>query len=752
MEMNIDNDDTVTNQTENLDQSLATLTKRKIETEECLSPNKRLREILVSTSTIGKIITSDKISENIHIQESTCNNKKYTIFDRCQPCVNKKVDKCRFQNFRYFYINPITDEIMEGSNFISDLNPASILKSREIPLNQEDSQYILDLIAPTFKTILQREFSHIDKAVCRKNPEANIRQLCDNCQHTIFSGFWICIVCGREICIECYDEWDELSPKTFGTVGKCSLKRRHEKRHMLGVCFYQRSEIEKLYKETCKILNVDDTIPIFNENNPELINDPSNPATTLIAMESPEYTNSLKSEISKSMELIEPIKPMELIEPTKHTESFGPIELSKSIESIEFTPTIINPEPTQQLLLLNEQNNDSIITEEKTIKNSDTIPTPIIADDNDNSNDNDGLNELKDIDSEIYDNSHESHNQLEWNNGEMTIEQFREFWKKGYPFVIRNLKYEDQFWNPNYLSKRYGNTPCDTIDCKTDKIFHTTVREFFDGFVNLEKRPKYRRNITCLKLKDWPSNQDFARKFPDHFKDFMSTMPFPQYSTRNGNMNLVNQLPREYIVPDLGPKMYNAYGSEDGLKGVGTTRLHLDVTDAVNLMTYAPGIHERLPDEQLKPAAAVWDLYHVNDLPKIRKFLHGYTNKIGLRIDDPIHDQCYYLNETLKEMLLQEQGVKGWRIYQNPGDMIFIPAGCAHQVCNYTACVKVAVDFVSPEGVVRSYNVSKEFRRLSRNHARRGDILQLPNILLHAWNSIYQNYTQGQQDDDQNQN
>ncbi|CAJ0628098.1 8097_t:CDS:2 [Entrophospora sp. SA101] len=130
---------------------------------------------------------------------------------------------------------------------------------------------------------------------------------------------------------------------------------------------------------------------------------------------------------------------------------------------------------------MEERVNESI-NEEKTIKNSDTIPTPIIADDNDNSNDNDGLNELKDIDSEIYDNSHESHNQLEWNNGEMTIEQFREFWKKGYPFVIRNLKYEDQFWNPNYLSKRYGNTPCDTIDCKTDKIFHTTVREFFDGF------------------------------------------------------------------------------------------------------------------------------------------------------------------------------------------------------------------------------------------------------------------------------
>jgi len=73
------------------------------------------------------------------------------------------------------------------------------------------------------------------------------------------------------------------------------------------------------------------------------------------------------------------------------------------------------------------------------------------------------------------------------------------------------------------------------------------------------------------------------------------------------------------------------------------------------------------------------------------------------------------------------------RIFQNPGDIVFVLAGCAHQVCNYTCCVKTAVDFVSPEGVARSYIVNQQFRKLRHGHKRKTDILQLPNILYHAW-------------------
>ncbi|KAJ6605892.1 hypothetical protein B0H10DRAFT_1820022, partial [Mycena sp. CBHHK59/15] len=40
-------------------------------------------------------------------------------------------------------------------------------------------------------------------------------------------------------------------------------------------------------------------------------------------------------------------------------------------------------------------------------------------------------------------------------------------------------------------------------------------------------------------------------------------------------------------------------------------------------------------------------------------------------------------------------GVKGYRVYQQVGEAVMIPAGCAHQVRNLSDCIKVAIDFVS---------------------------------------------------------
>ena len=131
--------------------------------------------------------------------------------------------------------------------------------------------------------------------------------------------------------------------------------------------------------------------------------------------------------------------------------------------------------------------------------------------------------------------------------------------------------------------------------------------------------------------------------------------------------------------------------------------------------------------------AAVWDLYLPVDLPKLREFLRGVATEQNLQVDDPIHDQCFFVDNRYRERLKQEYGISGIRVYQNPGDAVFIPAGCAHQVCNYTSCIKTAVDFVSPEGVERSMMVSNEFRQLTKNHKRKEDILQIKNMIFHAW-------------------
>lgn len=63
-----------------------------------------------------------------------------------------------------------------------------------------------------------------------------------------------------------------------------------------------------------------------------------------------------------------------------------------------------------------------------------------------------------------------------------------------------------------------------------------------------------------LKLKDWPTGDDFSEKLPRRFADLTNALPFPEYTRRDGKMNMVTSLPKLFVKPDLGPKMYNAYG------------------------------------------------------------------------------------------------------------------------------------------------------------------------------------------------
>ena len=88
-----------------------------------------------------------------------------------------------------------------------------------------------------------------------------------------------------------------------------------------------------------------------------------------------------------------------------------------------------------------------------------------------------------------------------------------------------------------------------------------------------------------LKLKDWPPADDFADLLPARFADLMSGLPLPEYTHRAGAYNLVSRLPDFFVRPDLGPKLYCAFGSARR-PDIGSTNLHLDVSDAVNLIMY----------------------------------------------------------------------------------------------------------------------------------------------------------------------
>ena len=124
--------------------------------------------------------------------------------------------------------------------------------------------------------------------------------------------------------------------------------------------------------------------------------------------------------------------------------------------------------------------------------------------------------------------------------------------------------------------------------------------------------------------------------------------------------------------------MYNAMASFDTKDSKGTTRLHMDMADAVNIMLYAADT----------PAGgqgcAAWDLFKADDAPKLRRYMRKRFK--GQFQHDPIHSQQFYLDSTHREELFKEYGVKSHRVYQKPGEAVFIPAGCAHQVRFRTFC------------------------------------------------------------------
>jgi len=193
-----------------------------------------------------------------------------------------------------------------------------------------------------------------------------------------------------------------------------------------------------------------------------------------------------------------------------------------------------------------------------------------------------------------------------------------------------------------------------------------------------------------------------------------------------------------------GPKVYMALASKQVDGYSGSTRLHCDLCDAVNLMVYSS------PPE----GTALWHIFKVCDVNKIRIYIQDAFNH--LQQDDPIHSQRYYLGPTKLEELKAMHGVVPFVIHQRVGEAVFIPAGCPHQVCawsmayiipNFTPwsssqvsneanCIKVASDFLSIDALSACATLAGEFRNLNLQDTWREDVLQLNAQLYHAYVSL----------------
>ncbi|KAK4347556.1 hypothetical protein RND71_033895 [Anisodus tanguticus] len=402
------------------------------------------------------------------------------------------------------------------------------------------------------------------------------------------------------------------------------------------------------------------------------------------------------------------------------------------------------------------------------------------------------------------------------------LEHFQTHWKIGEPVIVSNVLElaSGLSWEPMVMWRAFRNisikegssdlvvTAVDCLDwCEVDINIH----QFFKGYVEGRRHPDFWPEM--LKLKDWPPSTEFEKRLPRHGAEFVRALPYKEYThPLSGILNVASKLPDGILKPDLGPKTYIAYGFAEELgRGDSVTKLHCDMSDAVNVLTHTADVTiakwqlskiDKLKEEytsrdrkelhitdiddhlvlksdfatakqekasdffssdrnmqlegdlssdqvvdlgnnsegtEEENGGAVWDIFRRQDVPKLEEYLKEHhkefrhTNCSPVdQVVHPIHDQVFYLTAYHKKKLKQEFGVEPWTFVQKLGEAVFIPAGCPHQVRNVKSCIKVALDFVSPENLGECIRLTEEFRVLPQNHRAKEDKLEVKKMALYA--------------------
>ncbi|GAA6059554.1 hypothetical protein JCM10212_000610 [Sporobolomyces blumeae] len=600
----------------------------------------------------------------------------------CRPCRRRLPGfVCSFKDFRCFRIKDDRTLDYESCFVPTGEDDVPVFPTDfDVPFTPVEADLLKTVAADKLIPTMRREFAHAERA-SRVRRELSTINTCETCLHVILSGSWICKLCGKDICLDCHD-LIAASDGPEGPTGRSALLE---------------ATAPSTIKKTLDCRAVAGSAKIHH-------------ATDFCAL-----TRMDASELERTVAKMEAWKKDHPVRPPKELppgwlDQFlvQPDEAENSLPYLRFPSSFLPPDA-----------DDSPLAPDQ-----DVAPAPVEGIAVETSDD------FAELDEVCQGPAPGRARRLP--DGLSTLDFFRSVWARGEAMVVDiDLSEVSQVpWNPQHFIDQFGDEGCTVASNKPGSgEKRRTVGEFFREFgtsgTSFDK---------SRKIKDWPPSNDFRNAYPALWQDFMSMIPVGSVTRRDGVLNISTHTPQNANPPDLGPKGYFSEISDDREGGQGSTKLH-----TVNVLLWSSN------GPQAKPGVAVWDLYRAEDADKIREFLYEYIAELGgysdieqvkATQDDPIHTQRFFLDQKLRQRLWEKKGVKSWRVHQEPGQVVFIPAGCAHQVCNFADCIKVASDFVSIENVGRCWQVTDEFRKQTREEKLwRSDVLQLKSQLLWAWRS-----------------
>ncbi|CAG0878489.1 unnamed protein product [Darwinula stevensoni] len=770
----------------------------------------------------SKKFTWENADKVIISQDETCAKlvKIFPEFPCCQDCADLIKRKststyCRFIKFRKLHM--MDDKLQPAGLFsLEDAKATSLEKQAQLwmPLKSESNgnglscekaTFYLKHVGDEFCKLLMQQISQMeetkDKKRAWKMVEEQVREMCDVCQTTIFNIHWVCEKCGFMACSDCFNDRKEGSAKMWllddekaRTMNKdifswmlCTDGSDHDidelaQAHVIPsieILRIMSTKLHSLRKEfhvslDCPCMVKEEASSEANDRLCETRED------GLIKEDTP----AQETEIAKMGE--NPIMKHE-----NEMEGKEKVMLSSCGKTLGLPALAIkNAFPLMKWENQTEENSDKEVSlfgkalgiPSRKVVESGEVPTKkqefafctylqrkggTFQKEEDITDERDGDSVssedfVESMTQEFLGMLARPRNDQQQQASEQEEQMDCHQWLRGHPVIVSNVDHHlnMDLWTPASFCEEFGNQKHELVNCLTGRIVSgKKMKKFWAGFedVNEQLQDTEGRKM-LLKLKDWPPAMDFKDLLPSRFDDLMQALPLGEYTIREGVLNLSSRLPNIFVKPDLGPKMYIAYGSTVH-PSVGTTNLHLDISDAVNVMVHT-GIPEGVDREKVKQGAlkalqeggcdyltlrrvrekgdipgALWHIYHPEDADKIRDLLNRISVEKGKKIswqEDPIHDQATYLDTTLRNRLYYDYKVTGYAIAQCLGDAVFIPAGAPHQVQNLHNCIKVAEDFVSPENVTHCFHLTQEFRHLSDTHSNHEDKLQIKNILYHA--------------------